>query len=73
MKNIIALHWEYTSNQEESITIYIDSSMVVYVRPSVIGKGTYISLSNGTSIVVAENVCEVLERIWGYKLSLIHI
>lgn len=68
MKNIVALHWEYTSNQEESITIYIDSSMVVYVRPSVTGKGTYISLSNGTSIVVAENVREVLERIWGYKL-----
>ena len=68
MKNIVSLHWEYTSNQEESITIYIDSSMVVYVRPSVIGKGTYISLSNGTSIVVVENIREVLERVWGYKL-----
>lgn len=64
MKNIITLHWNYTSNQEESVIIYIDPSMVAYVRPSVTGKGTYISFSNGTSVCVIEEVHYVYQKIW---------
>ena len=68
MNKFIVLHWDYESRFKEkgSIPLYIDPSQVTFVRESIADKeNTCIMFSNGTSLVVVENVHEVIRKVWG--------
>ena len=68
MKNFIVLHWNYENKFEEKgpIPLYIDPSQVLFVRKSISNSGgTTITFSSGTSVVVIEEVSEVIKKVWG--------